>query len=190
MKKAPKTIAFRRKREQRTNYKTRQSLLLSGKFRLVFRSSNRSITAQLIKFDVKRDQVLVAVNSSALKKLGWNYSAKNTPAAYLTGLLLGIKAKEKGYEEAILDLGPKRILQKGKVFAFLKGALDGGLKIPHSDESIFPSEDRISGKHIEEYSAKLSPEERGKIFSEYLKNNAPLEKMSEQFDKVKAEIQK
>ena len=34
-----------------------------------------------------------------------------------------------------------------RIFAVLKGAVDGGLEIPHSKEAL-PSEDRISGKHI------------------------------------------
>jgi len=32
----------------------------------------------------------------------------------------------------------------------LKGALDAGLNVPHSEEA-FPSEDRLLGKHIEEH---------------------------------------
>lgn len=32
----------------------------------------------------------------------------------------------------------------------MKGAVDSGLEIPHSKE-IFPSEDRLTGKHIDKY---------------------------------------
>ena len=34
------------------------------------------------------------------------------------------------------------------MFAALKGMVDGGLEVPHS-EDIFPSEERLSGEHID-----------------------------------------
>ena len=34
-----------------------------------------------------------------------------------------------------------------KIYAAIKGAKDGGISIPHSEE-ILPSEERISGQHI------------------------------------------
>jgi large subunit ribosomal protein L18 len=36
-----------------------------------------------------------------------------------------------------------------RIYAALKGVLDSGIKVPHS-EDILPSEDRIKGKHISE----------------------------------------
>jgi large subunit ribosomal protein L18 len=36
------------------------------------------------------------------------------------------------------------------LFAALKGAVDAGLDIPH-DPAIFPSQDRIMGKHIDKF---------------------------------------
>ena len=64
-------------------------------------------------------------------------------------MLCGVKAKEKKINEAILDLGlhPSR---KGTIlYSVLKGVVDSGLNVAHSPE-IFPSEDRIIGKHISE----------------------------------------
>ena len=57
------------------------------------------------------------------------------------------KAKELKINEAILDLGlhPSR---KGTIlYSVLKGVVDSGLNVAHSPE-IFPSDDRIMGKHI------------------------------------------
>ena len=83
----PRTVPYRRKRENKTNYLKRLKLLLSRKGRLVVRFTNRKVVAQLVEFTPKGDKVLVATDSFALRKLGWQYSCKNLPAAYLTGFL-------------------------------------------------------------------------------------------------------
>ena len=90
----------------------------------------------------------------------------NTPSAYLTGYLLGIKASKKGVKNAILDLGLQKPGQR--IYAALKGVVDGGLDVPHSDE-ILPDEKRIKGDHISKYSA-LSKEKSG-LFANYAKSN-------------------
>jgi len=148
--KKPKTIPERRKREGKTDYKKRLHLLLAKKPRLVVRLTNKKIIVQIITYQAKGDVVEVDVTSTTLKKQGWNHSFKNIPAAYLTGYLAGKKALEKNIKEAILDLGFKSPIKGNKIYACLKGAIDAGLDIPHSPE-IFPSEERISGKHIQDY---------------------------------------
>ena len=163
-KKKPITVQYRRAREQKTNYKKRLRLLLSGKARLTVRFTNTKVIAQIIEFTPKGDKVLVGMDSSALKGKGWSASFKNTSAAYLFGLLFGSAAVKAGVEQVILDTGRKAVLHQGKVFAFLKGVLDAGLDVPHGGEDVFPSEERIQGQ--------------------YLKNN-----MADQFEKVKASIQ-
>ena len=87
--KKPQTVHYRRKREQRTNYNKRRRLLLSQGNRLVVRFTGSKIIAQVVSFTPLGDKVLVGVDSSSLAKQGWNYSLKNTPAAYLTGFMLG-----------------------------------------------------------------------------------------------------
>ncbi len=69
---------------------------------------------------------------------------KSTPAAYLTGLLLGRRA---GNKDAILDIGVHLATKGAKIFAALKGAVDAGLKVKYNPE-VLPSADRIAGKHI------------------------------------------
>lgn len=193
--KKAKPVLYRRKREGRTDYKKRLRLLMSGKPRLVLRISNTKVCAQIVKFDAKGDKVLLGVDSSNLKKNGWLYSAKNLPAAYLTGLKVAQVAKEKfGNGDLIFDTGLRTPLRKGKVYAFLKGVLDGGLNIVHgSEEEIFPSDEKISGKDIQDYANKLkqsNPEQYQKKFAANLKNGADPTQMVANFEKVKAELMK
>ncbi len=181
--KKPKTVLYRRKREAKTDYKKRLTLLLSKKSRVVVRFTNARIIAQVVNFTPTGDKVIAGVDSFALKKLGWNYSCKNFPAAYLTGLLLGKKAAAAGAKEAVLDTGFKTPMKGGKQYAFLKGVLDGGLNVPH-DDKIFPSEEKMSGKDIEAYASSA----KGQQFAQYLKNKAQPDKMSTVFEDVKKKI--
>jgi large subunit ribosomal protein L18 len=156
-------MPFRRRREGKTNYTKRLKLLLSRKPRLVVRKSLKYITAQIIKFDEKGDITITSFTSKNLKKLGWNFSCDTVPAAYLTGLMIGKKAREKNIEEAILDLGLYRSTKGSRIYAVVKGALDAGLKIP-VDLEMLPSEDRIQGKHLSQFSEKFE------VLSENFKN--------------------
>ncbi len=143
-------VKFRRRREGKTNYRKRLALVKSGKPRLVVRVLNRQVIAQLIAFDPKGDRVLASASSHELKKFGWDGHPGNAPSAYLTGLLLGVRAKKAGYSEAILDIGLHTPVPGSNVYAALKGALDAGMDIPHSEE-VLPSEERINGSLIAEY---------------------------------------
>ncbi len=147
-------MPLKRRRLGKTNYRKRLKLLLSGKPRLIIRKSLRYITAQIAEFDPKGDRIIVAATSKELKKFGWKFACDNTPAAYLTGLLIGKKALEKGIKEAVLDMGLHRPTKGCRIFAALKGAIDAGLKIP-AGKDIFPSEDRIKGIHIAKYLEKF-----------------------------------
>jgi len=144
----PRTIMYRRKREGKTDFNKRLSLLLSHKPRLVVRFTNKKVIGQLVTFLEKGDKVAVGIDSSSIKKAGWNSSLKNIPATYLTGFILGKKAVKAGHKEAILDAGLRAPLRKGRIYAFLKGVVDGGLKVPYSEENIFPDETRLSGQHL------------------------------------------
>jgi large subunit ribosomal protein L18 len=189
--KRPRTVLYRRKREGRTNYNKRLKLLLAKKPRVVVRFTNKKIIAQIVEFHDKGDKVLVAIDSSALKKQGWNYSLRNLPASYLMGMLLGKMALGKSCQEAVLDVGLRPLLKKSILAAFLKGVLDAGMNVPASDDSsVFPSEERISGKHIKDYALKLkeNKEVYDKIFAGYLKKNLTIEDITENFTKTKEKI--
>lgn len=140
-------IEFKRKRQHRTDYKARIALLKSSLPRLVVRKTNKNIIAQIVKSKEAQDFVVCSANSAELKKHGWNFSCKNLPACYLTGLLIAKKAKEKKINQCILDVGMQRSTKGSRIYALVKGAIDMGIKIP-CDEKIFPSEERIRGKHI------------------------------------------
>src|SRR3989338_927773 len=129
----PKPVPFRRRRDGRTDYKKRLSLLLSKKPRLVVRFTNLQVIGQIVKFNSTGDLIAAGINSLSLQKMGWNNSCKNIPAAYLAGLMLGKKALSKGQKEAVFDTGFKKPNNKGKLYAFLKGVLDSGLKVSHGD---------------------------------------------------------
>ena len=100
------------------------------------------------------DKVLLSAHTSELKKYGWKANTSNLPSSYLVGLLLGLKAKKKEINEAILDLGLQPSIKGTALYAAMKGAIDGGLNVPCS-EKIMPKEDRIKGIHISNY-AKLA----------------------------------
>lgn len=183
------TVAYRRKREGKTDYKKRLKLLLSGKPRLVIRRSLKNIDTQIIGYAEKGDKVLVTAKGSDLKEFGWNYDYRNMPSAYLLGLLIAKKAKEKGINEAILDLGLYKSVSGSRIYAVLKGAINNGLNIPHSD-NILPSEERVSGKHIEEYASKIKEDQEvyNKKFSKYIKNNADPMNITKSFNEIKNKI--
>ncbi|MEM5801963.1 MAG: 50S ribosomal protein L18 [Candidatus Aenigmatarchaeota archaeon] len=156
MKLLPTTkMPFRRRREGKTDYKQRLELLKSKKPRLVVRRSLKYIKAQIVIFDKKGDRTIASASSYGLKKFNWNFATDNLPSAYLTGLMMGKKAKEKGIDEAVLDAGLYTSTKGSRIYAVVKGAIDAGLKIS-VDESMLPSEDRISGKHIANYLKKFS----------------------------------
>lgn len=183
-------VPFRRRRECLTNYRKRLKLILSGKPRLVVRKTNRYVIAQISNAKISGDETIVSAHTSELRKFGWKYSFKNTPACYLLGLIIGYRAKEAGIDEAILDTGLQRPTRGARVFAVVKGAIDAGLKIPVS-EGMFPDEDRICGEHIKKYMEKILTEtsEGNKQFSQYIKNKIEPSKIVEDFKKVKRKIE-
>jgi large subunit ribosomal protein L18 len=144
------TVRYRRKREGRTNYKKRLELLKGKTERLVIRRTNTQVIMQIVQYAEDGDKVLITTQSNELLKKGWKHSCKNTPAAYLTGMLIAKKAKAKGIETAIVDLGLQTPLKGSKLFAAVKGAMDNGLKI-NANAEIFPADNRIKGEHISKY---------------------------------------
>lgn len=156
----PKTQK-RRRNEKKTNYSKRLELLKSGKARAVIRKTNKYIILQIIASNETRDEVIVGASSKDLINLGWSESLKGSlktlPACYLTGLLVGKKLLEKSKDKIILDLGLQRNVHGGRIYAALKGLIDAGVKI-NANEKVFPSEDRINGKHLKEDVQKVFQE--------------------------------
>jgi large subunit ribosomal protein L18 len=180
---------FRRRREQKTNYRQRLALLKSGKPRLVVRRALNNIRVQLVRYERDGDTVVVEANSRELRKHGWLAHCGSTPAAYLTGLLAGLKAMKAGVEEVVADLGLQTSVKGSSLYAAVHGAKDAGLSIPVGKE-ILPDSGRISGRHIAQYAALLK-KDKGKYkkqFSSYIKNNLDPEKLPEHFEDVKKKM--
>jgi len=160
-------IQKRRRRENKTDYLKRLKLLKGEKPRIVFRKTNRYIIAQYITSEAAQDKIITSMNSRELNKYGWPKNAqgslKSISASYLTGYLIGKKIKKQKLEEPILDTGMNRVLHKNRIYAFLKGIIDSGIKIACKKE-MFPEESRIKGQH--------------------LKNKIPFEEIKSQIDKI------
>ncbi len=186
-------VPWRRRREGKTNYYKRLKLIKSGKPRMVVRKTLNYIIVQFAEARIEGDHIIAAAHSRELvKKYGWKGGTKNTAAAYLTGLLAGYRARLAGIEEAVLDIGLNDPVPGARVFAALKGALDAGLKIPHSEE-ILPSEERIRGEHIASWAeelAKEDPEKYKRQFSRYLARGFKPEGLPEHFDEVAERIRR
>jgi large subunit ribosomal protein L18 len=144
-------VSKKRRLKRKTDYKARISLLRSGKPRIVFRKTNRYIIGQCVESKEAKDKVLAGKISKELLKYGWPKDAigslKSLPACYLTGYLLGKAVLDKDKSEGILDIGLTRNVKKSRIYAFLKGVIDSGVKIK-SGKEIFPDEKRIRGEHM------------------------------------------
>ncbi len=138
----------RRHRERKTDYRLRLKLLRSKKPRIVVRKSLKAIRVQFVEYNSQGDKILAsAISNELAKDYGWKYSVSNTPAAYLTGLLAGKRAKEKGIEQGVLDIGLYHPTVGSTLFASLKGVLDAGIECPH-DAQMLPKDERIYGAHV------------------------------------------
>ncbi len=188
-KKANYRVALRRRREGKTDYQARKALVTSRKPRLVTRGSNKNVEVQIIIAKPHGDEVLASANSRELiKSYGWRAPTGNIPAAYLTGLLAGLKAKAAGIKEAVLDLGLVSPTKGSRSFAVLSGVVDAGVAVPHSEEKIV--KERVKGDHIAKYAKSLGAgsEEYAAKFSQYNAQGVAPEKIGEHFTKVKADI--
>merc|ERR1711974_275794 len=108
---------------------------------------------------------------------------------------------EPGAFRACLDVGLTRTSTGAKVFAALKGAVDGGLDIPHSEKR-FPGYDNeakslnaevlrnhIFGQHVSDYMNSLADEDAyKKQFSRYIKLGVTADSMEEMYKKAHAAI--
>jgi len=181
-------VALRRRREGKTDYQARKTLVLSGKPRLVARSSLKNASVQIILAKPVGDVVLAAAHSRELAKFGWKAPTGNAPAAYLTGFLCGLKAKAKGVSEAILDIGLVAPTKGSKLFAVLNGVVDAGIVVPHDEAKIVKK--MVKGEHVATYGKSLGAgsEVYSARFSKYLAKKLSPEKLPEHFAKVKAEV--
>jgi len=153
----------RRRKERKTDYKLRKGLLKSGIPRIVVRRTNKYFIAQVAETDEAQDKIIAGVTSKDLLKKGWDAkmkgSLKSIPAGYLTGLLLAKKLKKGRY---ITDLGLARTIRGSRIFAVVRGLIDGGLDIS-ADESAFPSEESLNGEHLKDDLKKMIAKVKGEL---------------------------
>ncbi|MFQ6074905.1 MAG: 50S ribosomal protein L18 [Candidatus Bathyarchaeia archaeon] len=184
-------VAFRRRREGKTDYRMRKRMILSSHPRLVIRGSLKHMNIQVITARPEGDIVLTSAHSEEVSKMfGWKAPCGNIPTAYLTGLLAGYRAQAEGLPEAILDIGIRSPSRGSRVFAALKGAVDSGFKVKH-DETVLPAELRVRGEHIASYARELLSTDPGRyeaVFSGYLSRGLRPERIGGHFDQVKAMI--
>lgn len=184
-------VAFRRKRQGLTDYRTRLELLKSRKPRLVIRRALANMIAQIVEYQPDGDKVLVSVSSNHLKKHGLTVVNGNIPVSYLTGILLAKEAQAHKIKEVTVDLGLQKLTEKSRLYGLIKGAIEGGLVI-NADEKVFPQDERVNGKHIETYAQKIKSDDAAykRQFGAYIKQNVDPASISQLYAKVKASILK
>eukprot|EP00088_Acartia_fossae_P069287 TRINITY_DN8_c0_g1_i3.p1 TRINITY_DN8_c0_g1~~TRINITY_DN8_c0_g1_i3.p1 ORF type:complete len:297 (-),score=97.80 TRINITY_DN8_c0_g1_i3:54-944(-) len=221
-----KTDYFARKRlviQDKNKYNT-------PKYRLIVRSSNTDICCQIAYARLEGDYIVSAAYSHELPRYGVKVGLTNYAAAYCTGLLLARRILQKfsldkmytgndnidgsyycvedqddgpGAFRCCLDVGLARTSTGAKVFAAMKGAVDGGLDIPHSEKR-FPGYDaegksldaevhrnHIFGIHVSDYMKSLQEEDEEafkKQFSRFIKNGVTADSIEGMYKKAHAAI--
>ncbi|MCX8205604.1 MAG: 50S ribosomal protein L18 [Candidatus Micrarchaeota archaeon] len=181
-------VSFRRRREGRTTYSKRIAMLKSGEARLVARKTSSGIIAQVVLYSPQGDRVVASARSAELEKHGLP-RLKSLPAAYLVGYALAKRALPKGVKRAILDMGRRTPVASSFAFAVVKGAVDGGLEIPHNP-AVF-NDDRFSGKHIADYAKLLKESDEAayrKKFSAYLAKGVSPESLPQLIQSIKGKL--
>lgn len=195
------------------------------------RASPTATPSQIASAELKGDRIHASAYAHQLKEYGLKVGFSNYSAAYCTGLLLarriltlkGLDKKYPGAKEctgenfelvededrrpfkAYLDIGLVRPTVGNKVFACLKGAVDGGLSIPHSDKRFSGYEkenskldaealrSRIMGVHVAEWMDEMEEEDNEKYkkhFSRYLAEGLDSESLEDMYKGIHEAIRK
>jgi len=200
-------VKFRRRREGKTDYYARKRLVVqvknkynTPKYRMIVRSSNTDICCQIAYARLEGDIVICAAYSHELPRYGVKVGLTNYAAAYCTGLLLARRVLTKFSLDTVYEGNTST---GAKVFAALKGAVDGGLDIPHSEKR-FPGYDseskelnadvhrqHIFGLHVANYMTSLQEEDEEafkKHFSRFIKAGVTPANMEAMYQKAHAAI--
>jgi len=202
----------------------------SPKYRLVVRLTNTNVICQIVAAKMVGDETLACAYSKELALFGAKAGWTNYAACYSTGLLLArrllkklnLDKKYEGCKEvtgkmfevkegddgprpfkALLDIGLARTTTGARIFGCLKGAVDGGLNIPHSasrfpgwnkEKSTLDSEKlrlRIFAHHVADYQRTLVKEDQERykqLFSRYEKAGVAPDAIPEMWKTVHAKI--
>lgn len=182
---------------------------------------NRDIICQIVAARLAGDEILTAAYAHELPRYGIKHGLTNFAAAYCVGLLcarrhlakIGLAETYVGTEEvtgemfeieedderrpftALLDIGLVRTSTGKKTFAVMKGAVDGGLNVPHNEkrfpaytkeEGFDPEElkSRILGEHVAEYMNLLLEDDEDryqKQFSCYIKDGVEPDNIADMY---------
>lgn len=202
----------------------------SPKYRLVVRFTNKELICQIIYAKIDGDYVLGQAKSSELSKYGLAAGYKNYAASYCTGLLLarrvlqklGLADTYKGQVNvtgedynveagddgprpfrAYLDVGLTRTTTGNRVFAAMKGVVDGGIEVPHGVQR-FVGYDKekeeldakklrsaLFGGPVAVYMRMLSKEDEDRYklqFAEYIKAGITADKLESLYKGVHKKI--
>jgi len=207
----------------------------SPKYRLVVRLTNKRFICQIVYSTIQGDRTVCEATSKELEKYEVPVGHTNYAAGYATGLLIARRCLTKmgladdfvGVEEAdaeefhiedegsdrrpfkvFLDVGPIRTIQGSRIFSVLKGAVDGGLHVPHSIRKfpgyVDPEEkggeaqydtsahlERILGGHVSEYMSMLEEEdqERYKVqFAKFIENDIGADDLEDMYKECHKKI--
>jgi len=185
------------------------------KYRLIVRRTCSKIICQIAYATIAGDKIVAQANSKELTAFGIPCGHTNYAAAYATGLLVarrvlkkfGLDEDFKGKEEldgddyhvedetedgdkrpfkCILDVGLQRTVVGARLWGALKGAVDGGLHVPHNLRN-FPGfkpaeekgaepeydaeahKERIFGAHVKEYMEMMQEEDPTKYEAHFAK---------------------
>ena len=182
------TVKYRRRREGKTDYKLRLGLIKSGKIRVVVRKGINNLLVQFVEYIPSGDKVLVGAYTRELSRdYGWKAHRGNTSASYLVGFLAGLKAKKCKISDVVVDFGVYSIVKGSALFAVIKGLIDAGLNI-NCDESMFPTNERITGKATIDNISKLDKQKLDKLYGVYKKNGLNVSDLVKHFEEVKNKI--
>ncbi|KAK7073381.1 ribosomal protein L5 [Halocaridina rubra] len=200
------------------------------KYRMIVRITNTDVISQIAYARIEGDVVIASAYGHELRKYGLKVGLTNYAACYCTGLLLARRILKKlkldqlyegqkdvdgemynvedvekgpGAFRANLDIGLARTTTGAKIFAVMKGAVDGGIDIPHSEKR-FPGYDReskefnaevlrdhIFGKHVAEYMRSLMEDDEDaykRQFSRYIKEGITADELEDIYKKAHAGI--
>jgi len=202
------------------------------KYRLIVRFTNKDVVAQIAYSKVEGDHILAAAYSHELPRYGVKVGLTNYSAGYCTGLLLArrlltklnladaypgqakatgedfnVEAKADGPKpfRAYVDVGLVRTTTGSRVFSVLKGALDGGLSIPHSVRRFAGYDEEakelkadilrkyIFGGHVSGYMSYLQEEDADAFkrqFASFIKNGVEASKVEAMYKKAHEAIRK
>jgi len=205
------------------------------KYRLVVRFTSTKCICQIMYATIRGDMIVEQATSTELTKFGVPVGFKNYAAAYCTGLLIarrmlkkfGMDGAFKGKEEidgedyhveeeendqrplkVILDVGLQTTCVGHRMWGALKGAVDGGLHIPHSNK-LFPGykpaedkgaeaeydaeahKEKIFGCHVKEYMEMMQEEDPTKYeahFAKFIENSIDADKMEDMYTEAHSKI--